>query len=214
MDASPRHPRVIALGILALAAWLVWAGRAPIAGSPQPAADVPAALGPWTGTTLEVTDRTVAVLETDDVTLMEYRMGDEPPVWFAQVAGFGTRAAYHPPELCYVGSHYEVLDRGVITVLVGSERRRVMRLLIGQDKERFEAWYWFTANGRTTPSYYRQQLWLVMDSMRRRPMSGTLVRISTPIDRAPAAHRRLLAFITAFEGAGHSGRQLARHDGY
>jgi EpsI family protein len=145
-----------------------------------------------------VDPRAFQLLETPDVALMEYRTGQEPPVWLAQVAGFGTRAAFHPPELCYVGSHFEVLARVPIVLEAAGARRRVMRLVVAQGNERFEAWYWFTANGRVTPSYYRQQLWLVADTIRRRPVSGMLLRISTPIDDPTRTHQRLQTFVDAF----------------
>lgn len=194
----PPFPVVAAFAVLALSAWSLWAGqRAPAVEQDVP--PPPQRLGLWTGQPLAVDQRAVEILETDDVSLMEYRLGDEPPVWFSQVAGFGKRAAFHPPELCYVGSHFEVLERGPITVTVNGTPRRLMRLVIGQSGERYEAWYWFTANDRVTSNYYQQQLWLVMDSISRRPMNGTLVRISTEEDNSEASHRRLLAFLTSFE---------------
>ena len=189
----------MAFAVVALFAWLLWAGESRAKAPMEEATPVPSRLGLWTGKPLEVTERAREILETDDVTLMEYRLGQEPPLWFARVAGFGNRAAFHPPELCYVGSHYEVLAREPITVLVNGAPRRLMRLVIGQGKERYESWYWFTANDRVTPNYYQQQLWLVMDSIRRRPMSGTLVRISTPLDHPERAKRRLLAFVTQWD---------------
>jgi len=202
-------PRVAAFVVLSFAAWGLRAGEPVHAVVAESLHAVPAHIGPWIGRSLEVAERTKNILETGDVALMEYRLGGEPPVWFAQVAGFGTRAAFHPPELCYIGSHFEVLERHPITILVNGARRRVMRLVIAQNGERFEAWYWFTANGRTTPNYYQQQWWLVLDAMRREPMSGTLMRISTPLDTPAAAHRRLLAFVTSLNAPNP---QLARHD--
>ena len=201
-------PSSIAFIVLALSAWALWAGqRAPAIEQDVP--PPPQRLGLWTGQPLDVDQRAIEILETDDVSLMEYRLGDEPPVWFSRVAGFGKRAAFHPPELCYIGSHFEVLDRGPMTVTVNGAERRLMRLVIGQGKDRFEAWYWFTASGRVTPNYYQQQLWLVMDAVSRRPMNGTLVRISTEEDSAEASHRRLLAFLTSLDS---SRRLLARND--
>jgi EpsI family protein len=155
--------------------------------------------GVWTGTVLPNDPRSLSLLETDDVTLMEYRLGQEPPVWLVRVGGFGTRAAFHPPELCYVGSDFEVLERGPITVLVNGGARRIMRLVVAQKGERREAWYWFTAAGRTTPSYLTQQFWLVADALRRLPSAGTLVHISSPMEDPRAVSRRLLAFVAALD---------------
>lgn len=198
-----RTPQTIALAAMALAGWTLWTGESHLKSTQVTAvaAPVPQQLGLWTGTPLEVSPQAVEILETDDVSLMEYRLGDEPPLWFAQVAGFGTRAAFHPPELCYVGSHYEVMERAPRTVLINGTSRRLMRLVIRQGEEQFESWYWFTANDRMTANYYQQQLWLVMDSIRHQPMSGTLVRISTPLDNPERAARRLLAFVTAWDAA-------------
>lgn len=189
-----RSPALIALALLSAAAGLVWWQPAT---ATQDAAQTPAPvrLGAWRGKTLGVDERAVAILETDDIALLEYTRGAEPPVWLAQVGGFGNRAAFHPPELCYVGSHYEVEARGPLAV--GS--RRVMRLRIRQGTDHFEAWYWFTAGSRMTPNYYRQQWWLLGQALRGEPMAGTLVRISTPSESAEAAHARLSQFLDAWE---------------
>ena len=193
-------PATIAVVALALTSGLVRIGSFPRRPSPVTPA-LPAILGSWQGMPLAVTDDVRAMLETDDVSLMEYQQADAPPVWVARVAGFGNRAAFHPPELCYVGSHFEVLERGRLTVTIGGTPRQVMRLVIGRGAERLEAWYWFTANARMTPNYYQQQLWLVMDAMRRAPVAGTLVRLSTPLDDPANAHDRLAAFLEGWTDA-------------
>lgn len=191
-------PRWLAFASLSVCAWLVWAGHVPTAVS-QDAPPVPSRLGLWAGTPLEVEDRTLEILETDDVAMMEYRLGAEPPVWLAQVAGFGTRAAFHPPELCYVGSHFQVAERQPISVIVNGKARDVMRLVVTKGNERFETWYWFTSDDQMTPNYYQQQIWLAANSIRRKPMAGTLVRISTPVENPEHARRRLLAFVTSWD---------------
>lgn len=191
------RPRPVAFACLAIAGWCLWASPAPRLTVPV-SAHVPTTLGPWVGRPLAVERRALQILETDHVTLTEYRRAPEaPPVWLAQVSGFGNRAAFHPPELCYIGSHFEILERGVVALPVAGRSHRVMRLVLGQGNERFEAWYWFTANSRVTPSYYQQQLWLLLDAVRGTPMSGALIRLSTPLDDPKAAGERLRAFVTA-----------------
>ena len=203
-------PRLVALFMLICSVGLSWVGR-PDVQTAGPVVEVPQRVGLWVGTPLPVEARTIDILETDNVTLMEYRLGEEPPVWFARVADFGNRAAFHPPELCYVGSHFEILVREPIEVMAGGRPQRLMRLVIAQDGQQFESWYWFTANGRVTPNYYQQQFWLLLGAMGRRTMSGTLVRLSTPMDEPSAAHRRLLAFLTSFSSQDAT-HQVARHD--
>ncbi len=158
-------------------------------------------LGPWAGTPKPVDAHTRQILQTDDVALVEYHLGQEPPVWLTQVAGTGKRIAFHPPEICYVGSAFEVLEREPVSIFVQGTERRMVRLVLAQGAEQFEVWYWFTANGRVTPNYYQQQLWLVLDAVQGKPMAGMSVRISTPLDTASSAHRRLVAFVTSLAAA-------------
>ena len=203
-------PSLLALLVILLFGWVLWSGESP-SRAKQPIAPVPSQVGLWSGTSLAVDERTRAILETDEVVLMEYRLSEqEPPVWFALEGGFGKRAAFHPPELCYVGSNFDILAREPVTVSANGRARRVMRLVIAQGGQEVEAWYWFTAAGRVTHNYYQQQLWLILDAILRKPSEGTLVRISTPLGDSPeASHRRLLAFLTSFESA-TAARQVAR----
>ncbi|PIQ84720.1 MAG: EpsI family protein [Candidatus Omnitrophica bacterium CG11_big_fil_rev_8_21_14_0_20_63_9] len=199
--ASTR-PRIAAFVLLVACATLLWAGQLRAKPSVSVSEPVPTQLGAWHGEPVPVDSRAIEILETSDVTLMEYRtQPEETPIWFARVSGFGNRAAFHPPELCYVGSHFEVLERGPLTVSVGGVPKQLMRLVITQKDEQFEAWYWFTANGRVTPSYYQQQAWLLWDAIRGKPMSGTLVRISTASDGSKKSADRLLAFVNAWDTA-------------
>lgn len=204
--ATHELPRAGAFACLAVAAGFLWA---PKLDQKQPGLSsaaavfpaIPVQVGQWQGRALAVGDRVIEILETDAVSLMEYKRAAGHPVWLAYVAGFGNRAAFHPPEICYVGSHYEVLERGPITISINGQSQQLMRLVIGQDKARYEAWYWFTANDRVTPSYYQQQWWLLLGTIKGSHSSGTLVRISTLLDDSQATHERLLDFAANWNAA-------------
>lgn len=203
MTATLQYPQGMAAGLLIAATGILYSGLSDRAAFGQaraaaPVYAVPAVMGPWRGVPLTVDHRAVEILETEDVVLMEYHRGNEPAVWLASVAGFGNRAAFHPPELCYVGSHFEVLEREKIMRAVNGQQYHLMRLLISEGGKRYEAWYWFTANGRMTPSYYQQQLWLLSDAVKRKPAEGTLVRISTPVDEPKKAQDRLAGFLESW----------------
>lgn len=197
----------VTVTLIGVFAWLVH-GTLPQAPVPMALKPVPTELGLWSGSVIETDPRALALLETENVILREYRLGEEPPVWFAQVAGFGQRAAYHPPEICYIGSNFEILERGPVSVFVNGGQRELMRLVIAQDGIQYESWYWFTAGSRKTSNYYVQQLWLLWDTIQRNPMSGKLIRVSTELDDPLASRRRLLAFVTSFDAAPI---QLAKH---
>ena len=198
---ADRWPQAVAFGLVSLSAWAVWASG-PLASSrsSQPTPAVPAKIGAWVGRPVTVDRRTVEILETDEVAVMEYEAPGEPSVALAQVAGFGNRAAFHPPELCFVGSHFEVLERQPLGLTINDRTHQVMRLVVSQGNDRFEAWYWFTVNGRVTHNYYQQQLWLVWEALRGRSAGGTLVRISTS-DADGRAEGRLRAFFGALQTA-------------
>jgi len=196
------QPTSSAFIVLAVSAGLVWSGQGRATTMTAAPSQVPIQFGAWSGKALPVEQNVIDILETPDVALMEYHLGQGAPIWFAQVSGFGKRAAFHPPELCYVGSHFEVLDREPITLSVNGRRAQVMRLVLSQAGQQFEAWYWFTANGRVTANYYQQQLWLLMDSIHGKPMAGTMIRVSTLLDKDPAkTHQRLQAFLNEFDAA-------------
>ena len=169
--------------------------------APYAKTQVPAVIGDWKGVTQEVDEKTVQILETDDIAVMEYVKEGEEAVWFAQVSGFGKRAAFHPPELCFVGSHFEVVERDPYVLTINGKDHEVMRLVIGQDGLLFEAWYWFTANQRVTANYYQQQLWLMLDAMTGKGISGKLVRLSTAMDKnnPEVSRNRLESFVSSFQ---------------
>ena len=191
------RPAWAALAVLLSFGGLLWRGEPPTRAQALP--QVRDTMGLWTGT--PITETAVKEQRPDNgeaVRLMEYRMGQEPPVWLTLEGGQGKRASFHPPEICFVGSDFEILEREPVTVVSGNTPRHLMRLVVSQNDNEYEAWYWFTVEDRITHNYYQQQLWLVMDAVRGKRTSGTLVRITTPRDDPQATHRRLLAFLTAY----------------
>ena len=201
LDAG-RWSAKAALAVLVCGNAAVWGLRldkSSVNAASQPLA-VALTCGEWTGRETTVDPKAIAILETSDVVLREYHRGDEPAVWLARVGGVGQRAAFHPPELCYVGSHFEVLERSPVRVDIDRKTLRLMRLVIGQGKERAVAWYWFTAGSRITANYYQQQAWLLWDMLRGKPSIGSLVRLSTAYTGEPSTGEHLRAFLIAYQG--------------
>lgn len=202
MVSSLIRPQGLAFLALTLTTGMVWVGqKTPSVKAVSEASAMPQRLGEWVGTSVPVDERTFDILETRDVMIMEYHSGQKPPVWLSQVAGFGKRATFHPPEICYVGDRFEIVERGPISVAVHGAKRRLMRLVITRGAERYEAWYWFTANGRVTPSYYQQQRWLLTDLIRGKSMSGSLMRISTPLDDSARSRERLVGVLSELDNS-------------
>jgi EpsI family protein len=144
---------------------------------------VPLQLDAWEGQDLAVDDRTKALLGTDQVMVREYHDADGTAVWMAVVYAAENRSAFHPPELCYTGSNFELLDRGMVAV-EGDDRNAqpINRLLMANGRQHLVAYYWFTAGDRLFANYHHQQWQLIWNQIRRRPSGGTLVRLSTVVD--------------------------------
>ncbi len=169
---------VLALSAMGMAAIrLASASTAGDASIPQ----VPQRLGEWEGVDQEVDDRTKGLLGTDQVLVREYHDGQGAMVWAAVVYAAENRSAFHPPELCYTGSNFELLDRGTATVVRSDhgDQPMVNRLLMTNHQQQLLAYYWFTAGDRFFTKYHQQQIQLIWNQMRRKPSGGMLIRVST-----------------------------------
>jgi len=148
--------------------------------------DIPYTIGEWHGHSLNVSEWTYAILETEDLLVREYTNPRGEKVWLAIVYCAGNRGAFHPPELCYLGGGNELLDKGVERIEIpgtGEDSYSIQanRLIVQDRAGKQVAWYWFTAAGRIVPSYLRQQCYIIWDELRRNRSGGTLVRISTRV---------------------------------
>lgn len=162
--------------------------------------DIPYTIGEWRGRDLSVSERTYALLETEDLLVREYTNPRGEQVWLAIVYCASNRSAFHPPEICYLGGGTELLDKGVIEIRDSAHflTMRVNKLLMEERAGKRVAWYWFTAGGRVTSNYYRQQCYILLDELRRNRGGGALVRVSTLVidDDLEGADKRGRDFIS------------------
>lgn len=159
----------------------------------------PMQLGSWTGKNLPMDKRVFEILGTDKVLLREYTNLQNEKVWLAVVYGEQNRQSFHPPEYCYLGSgNVELLDKGKTTIkLNDAESMTVNKLLFQMSKYKQLVLYWFTAGNKMTENYYKQQIYFVLDEIKYRKSSGTLIRVSTSVtnDDTKAALERNERFI-------------------
>jgi len=145
--------------------------------------DFPLEIGQWQGRDLPVEEEVLQVLQTRDVMVREYKNGQSDTVYLAIVYSQGERAAFHPPELCYLGGGAQLLGKAVEPVTLANGRTLKTNTLSMKDKKSlFKAWYWFAAGGDFTHSYYRQQLKLLYNWLRYRSKQGALIRVSAAIN--------------------------------
>ncbi|MFH0771231.1 MAG: exosortase C-terminal domain/associated protein EpsI [Candidatus Omnitrophota bacterium] len=158
----------------------------------------PMNVGGWSGKDLPVDSRVYDILATDKVLLREYSNVKNEKIWFAVVYGEQKRQSFHPPEYCYLGSgNAELLDKRRIAIKLDEKSFmdvNELTFLLGDKKQL--VLYWFSAGDKMTPSYYKQQIYFVLNQLRLGGAGGTLVRISTSLeDGKDSALRRSEDFI-------------------
>lgn len=144
--------------------------------------DIPMELGEWKGKDMPITKRVYQILETEDVLMREYTNSRGEKVDLAIVYSGSSRAAFHPPEICYLGDGRELLIKNLETVESGrsgeNSSLRTNKLLMKDKFGREIAWYWFTVGSKITENYYLQQCYFIWNELSRRPTGGSLIRVS------------------------------------
>lgn len=145
--------------------------------------NIPVQIGGWKGKDIPISERVYKILETKDVLTREYSNARGGRVDLTIVYSGTSRAAFHPPEICYLGGGRELLNKNQEEIEIGgpgkNSRLRANKLLM-KDKFGLEiAWYWFTAGSKVTENYYLQQCYFIRDELRRNPVGGSLIRVST-----------------------------------
>lgn len=144
--------------------------------------DIPMELGDWKGKDVPITKRVYKILETEDVLMREYTNPQGEKVNLAIVYSGASRAAFHPPEICYLGDGRELLFKNQETVetsgSLGSQGLRTNKLLMKDKYGQEIAWYWFTAGDKVTENYYLQQCYFTWNELSRNPAGGSLIRVS------------------------------------
>ncbi len=180
---SDRLKTGILLSLLVICAVLVLSGERDTVAQPEQGrlTQLPMDLGAWRGIDVPLENRVYEILETRDVVVRSYdkAVGGQT-VWLSLVQAADNRAAFHPPEICYVGAAYTVIDKGRHVVTLSDGRvLEVNRLALTRGNEQVLNYYWFTAGNMTAASYFRQQARLAWDQLLGRGGSGTMVKLTT-----------------------------------
>lgn len=165
---------------------------------------IPMRIERWHGTPLEekpeTRRKTEEILGTKDIVMRRYTRPGERYVDLAIIHAESNRKVAHPPEQCYTAAGNELLDTGTETLTVGGGRRLQAQRLVLMGKPRAEAsgeavsahepggmfavLYWYRAGDLNTPSFLRQQLYVILSNLnpfKPRGIRVALIRLSTPI---------------------------------
>jgi EpsI family protein len=186
---------VVALGILAM--HQVSHGEAVV---PRlPLADLPLALGAWSGEPIPLPERIVDAVGLDDYINRVYRNPGAGAVtlFISYYRTQGTGETIHSPKNCLPGAGWLPLaSRRLSIAVAGYAPIAVSEYLVARDTDRVLVLYWYQERGRVIASEYSAKFWLTADAITRDRTDGALVRVTTPVagDR-PAAERRAVAFM-------------------
>jgi EpsI family protein len=162
--------------------------------------EFPMKLDGYQGKDLPLEQKVYDILNTDTIILRKYSKEEQQiPIWFLIVYGEQDRTSFHPPEYCYLGGgDVEILNKGVEILDLKEEQLSVNKLLLKMPAHRQLVYFWFTAGKKITSSYYKQQMFFVMEQMKRNKIGGTLIRVSTAIPEGQTeeqAKQRLIDFL-------------------
>lgn len=157
----------------------IQASSAQSSGSSVDLGVVPHEIDSWKGIDIPMSQDVYEILETDDVLFREYRDDSGYPIVLAVVFAQNNRDSFHPPEICYIGSGVELIEKKIesLTLSDGSSFDAT-KLTMKSDTDWVTAWYWFMAGDKTVANYYWQQLYLLESLFSKESFRGALVRVS------------------------------------
>ncbi len=150
--------------------------------------EFPLKIGEWTGADITFEDKeyekqVYAILGTNKVLLRSYADARNERTAIQVVYSDQKRQSFHPPEYCYLGSgDNELLESGKAQVaLDGGKALAVNRTVYQVKRGEVLLLDWYTAGDLMTENYYKQQLYFVMNQLKRGKSGGSAVRVWTPI---------------------------------
>jgi len=193
---------ITVLLLLGTGVFLQARGRREIFPQRERLATFPSEVGPWNGTNVPISQDVLDILGPGDFLLRVYQnQRQAEPYVDLFVAYFPSQRAgdtIHSPKHCLPGAGWLPVDsRRVELAFPGRAAFPVNRYVIAKGGERQLVLYWYLAHDRALASEYWAKFYLVADAMRMNRSDGSLIRLTTPIQRyetPDTAEQRLRAF--------------------
>ncbi|MBI1852949.1 MAG: EpsI family protein [Planctomycetes bacterium] len=159
---------------------------------------IPYRIGAFDGQDRALRARTLELLETTDVVNRVYATADgAPAITLCVVNSSDNRKIAHPPEVCYTGWGYEVVDRTEARIESDGEVIDAAVLSVRKGSEHEAVLYWYRSGSSASANYYREQLRAALALVTGSPIGSSLVRLTTPEgDGRERARERLRGFAT------------------
>lgn len=140
----------------------------------------PSQLGDWKGTEIELEEKIYQILETRNVLSRRYQNARGENVHLLLVGSYRDRRVAHPPEVCYTGSNYTILNESSGTLETHGESIPY-KTFLAQNKnlaEEEHVLYVYKIGQKWTTNYYAQQIRFALDHLTRRGSHVLLIRLS------------------------------------
>ena len=142
---------------------------------------VPMQIGVWKGRNVVLDERTYEILETRNVLSRTFKNPEGKTVDLLLVGSHRDRRVAHPPEVCYVGANFDIVNIREGSVRIG-DKKIPIKEFVAHDKKhpsyRENVLYVYKAGDFLTTSYYAQQLHFVWDQLGKREGRILLIRLS------------------------------------
>lgn len=191
---SPRFWTVI---LLLTATFFVLNHRGDVDNIPasQPLAQLPEAIGNWTGRDLPLDEDTLAVLGKGDFLNRLYTQypagnpqaeGSDAALPVSLFIGYfpsqRTGQTMHSPQNCLPGAGWTFDSQRYTGIQdINGKSYNVGEYVITNGESRQFVIYWYQAHGRSVPNEYKAKMYMVADAIRMNRTDGALVRVITPI---------------------------------
>jgi len=144
----------------------------------------------WTSTRMTFSDTEMQILETRDYVFRTYSDDStEPgsgPVDLCIVFSEDNRKGTHPPDVCLEASGCHIVARPERTINIdGTDLavREIITTAVGSNDQYLYFAYFYKCGDTFTPSFYKQQVQIVLNGLLRRNTAGALIRYSTPMNK-------------------------------
>jgi EpsI family protein len=146
---------------------------------------IPLDIGKWRGKDLPLEDQIYEILETRSIIQRTYHATDAQEVLLSIVHYPETKVDFHAPEACLGGRGIQIQKQPKSINIVCSGKQITIdlnQLLWKQDNQEKLVYYFYKAGGFMGSAYIKLRLSLAANKFTGNPKSGSLIRVSTPIE--------------------------------
>jgi len=152
----------------------------------------------WSSEEIPITEDEYAILETHNAFVRKYSGPQGKEVYLFIVYSQNNRKVSHPPEICYTGGGFTILNKDADTIKMPDANQVIhtKRLTMERGNLKQLTYYWFKVGETFTSSYVKQQFLIAVKSLLGKPSSSAMISVSAVIN--PGGKARSMENIKEF----------------